>query len=158
MNRRLAVCSSVHLKPSFHITVRCRKVAGGNLLPSAICHAPGTAVERFKWKRLNLVPQPSCLEYRKIPVTMPVTRRLNGALFIAANFFCKMAAAVDRRFFLKGLLFLALGYMRLRRSKQRIKRKHKCWVRRIFKQRNDHGQFHTLFLELKLHDREFFYR
>eukprot|EP00794_Sanderia_malayensis_P002307 gene2307-2657_t len=69
-----------------------------------------------------------------------------------------MAAAADRRFLLKSLLFLALGYMRLRRSRLRKKRKHKCWVRRISKQRNNHGQCHTLFRELKLHDREFFYR
>ena len=44
---------SALLKPGFHIAVRCRKVAGGSLLPSSICRGPRTAVERFKWKRLK---------------------------------------------------------------------------------------------------------
>ena len=46
-------------KAWFPYSRRCRKAAGGSLLPSSICHAPGTAVERFKWKRLNIVLQPS---------------------------------------------------------------------------------------------------
>ena len=48
------------IKPGFHIAVRCRKVAGASVLPSSICHAPGTTVERFKWKRLSILPQPPC--------------------------------------------------------------------------------------------------
>ena len=38
---------SCSVKPGFHIPVRCRKTAGGSLLRSSICHAPGTAVERY---------------------------------------------------------------------------------------------------------------
>ena len=43
--------------PGFHIAVRCRKVAGGSLLPSTICHALGATFERIKWKRVNMMPQ-----------------------------------------------------------------------------------------------------
>ena len=60
--------------PGFHIGVKRRKVAGGSLLPSSICHALGTAVERIKRKRLNMVPHRSWLKCHKIPVTMPVTK------------------------------------------------------------------------------------
>ena len=66
-----------------------------------------------------------------------------------------MAAAVDKHFLQKGLLFLVLGYMQLRLFGRRIKRKHKCWVKRIFKKRNNHGQFHTLFRELKVQGCDF---
>ena len=53
------------------------------------------------------------------------------------------------------LVFMAIQQ---RRKRQQIVRKHLFWVREIFKNRPQFGTFHTLVQELRLHDREFFYR
>ena len=38
------------------------------------------------------------------------------------------------------------------------KKKGKFWVRPLFRERNQHGQYHTLFAELRLKDRKYFFR
>ena len=42
-----------------------------------------------------------------------------------------------------------VSYMKLRRRRNKSKRRHKFLVREIFLQRQEPGQFHTLFQELK---------
>ncbi|XP_047135391.1 uncharacterized protein LOC101237669 [Hydra vulgaris] len=46
----------------------------------------------------------------------------------------------------------------LRTLQSKKKRKHKFWIRFLFKNRYEKGAFNTLIPELRLHDREFFYR
>ena len=70
MNRK-RINVSVHIFVCFSCS---RKVAGGSLLPSSICHALGTSVERIKKKHLTMVQQRPWLKCRKIPVTTPVTK------------------------------------------------------------------------------------
>ena len=53
-------------------------------------------------------------------------------------------------------VLLALRRIRLRRKRQ--KRRHKMWVWDFLKKRLDFGQFNTIFEELRLHDREYFFR
>ena len=67
-------------------------------------------------------------------------------------------AALNRRLLLKAQLVLLIAYMRLRKRRKKVKRKHKFWVREIFQNRAQHGQFNTLFQELRLADREYFFR
>ena len=62
-------------------------------------------------------------------------------------------AAVNERFLLQCHLFLILALKRQRRRK-----KHKCWVGKIFQERKQRGFYHTLVRELRMHDREYFYR
>lgn len=50
-------------------------------------------------------------------------------------------------------LALLMGSMMLLRRNNKTKRKHKCWIRGIFLRRREHGQFYTLFQELKFDDR-----
>ena len=72
-------------------------------------------------------------------------------------------SSMNPRFVLRCQLFLLIGYMRIRRNRAILKKKQmrrirKCWVRSIFLERDKYGQYHTLFQELKLSDREYFYR
>eukprot|EP00795_Rhopilema_esculentum_P005730 gene5730-10984_t len=67
-------------------------------------------------------------------------------------------AAVNKRLLLKARAFLLMAYMRLRKRRSKTKRKHKFWVREILLSRRQHGQFYTLYQELKLADRGYFFR
>ena len=54
---------------------------------------------------------------------------------------------------------IMLGFMfSLEDQKMKIKKKRRFWVRKIFKQRETQGVFSNLIKELKLHDREYFFR
>ena len=68
-------------------------------------------------------------------------------------------APINKRLLLQINLVCMIALLRHRRIKvKKEKRKHKLWVRQFFLQRQEQGQFHTLFQELKLHDREYFFR
>ena len=73
--------------------------------------------------------------------------------------FTKMVS-INRRLWLKAKLTLILSaYTLIRQKKKRVKRKkHRFWVRAIFQQREELGLYHRLVQELRLHDREYFYR
>ena len=60
----------------------------------------------------------------------------------------------------KILLMLLLRRRRRRISEVQSKsrRKRKAWVRDIFTKRKELGEYHRLFQELKLSDREYFFR
>ena len=63
--------------------------------------------------------------------------------------------ARNRHVFLKCHLFPLLGYLRLNRRRNQVKRKHKFWIKKIFRQLQVNGEFDRLFAELRLHDRIF---
>ena len=65
-------------------------------------------------------------------------------------------AAINRRFLLQSNLFALLVLIRLRLQQKR--RKHRFWVRRIFQLRERYGAYHTLVQEMRLFDREYFFR
>ena len=66
---------------------------------------------------------------------------------------------VDKKLLLQCQLNLMLSLLAVRRKRKgSVKRKHRFWVRELFQQRAEKGAFNTLIPELKLYDREFFYR
>ena len=70
-------------------------------------------------------------------------------------------ASLNKRMLLKYQLYLMLSLVALRRKreqKHKKRRKHRFWVRKLFTNRYNKGAFNTLVAELRLHDREFFYR
>ena len=72
---------------------------------------------------------------------------------IAAN----NMADVEEEILLQANLFLLLVLKRRHRQRQN-RRKHRFWVRRIFLKRQELGAFHTLVRELRVSDREYFFR
>ena len=68
----------------------------------------------------------------------------------------KMADTVDLMAALQAFLLL-LVILRRRRT-QRQRRKHRFWVREIFQRREQFGWYHTLARELRLSDREYYFR
>ena len=67
----------------------------------------------------------------------------------------------DKVLLKKKLLLLMILRRRRRREKsdgRMQKKKKRFWVRDIFKKRMKLGDYHRLFLELKLSDREYFFR
>ena len=67
----------------------------------------------------------------------------------------------DKVLLKKKLLLLIILRRRRRREKteeRKKKKKKRFWVRDIFKKRMELGDYHRLFLELKLYDREYFFR
>ena len=58
---------------------------------------------------------------------------------------------------LQGHAFLLLAALR-RRIQRKKRKKHRFWVRAIFKERRRYGAYHTLVQELRMFDREFFFR
>ena len=72
----------------------------------------------------------------------------------------KMAGADENeveRFLLQANGFLIMALLKSVKGHQR-KRKHKFWVRKVLQKRNEFGAFHTLTQELRLLDREYFFR
>lgn len=68
-------------------------------------------------------------------------------------------AHVNTRFILLCQLKLLISILaRRRKQKQKKRRSHRFWVRDIFKNRVEKGAFNSLIPELRLHDREYFYR
>ena len=68
-------------------------------------------------------------------------------------------AAIDELLALYAYYLLTLVMIRRRGRRQtKEKRKHRFWVRKVFKKREELGVYHTLVQELRLHDREWFYR
>ncbi|CAH3176401.1 unnamed protein product, partial [Porites evermanni] len=66
-------------------------------------------------------------------------------------------ADVNRRASLLACYLLILSILRRRRART-IPRRHRFWVRQIYQKREELGAYHTLVQELRLHDREFFFR
>ena len=56
------------------------------------------------------------------------------------------------------VLLLVIRYIRRKRQEKRKKCKRKFWVGPMLRERSQHGQYHTLFAELRLNDREYFFR
>ena len=56
------------------------------------------------------------------------------------------------------LSFLPSCVVEDKRGRQCVNRKHRFWVREMFTNREEIGTFNTMVQELRLHDREFFYR
>ena len=71
--------------------------------------------------------------------------------------FANKMADVNRRANLLACYLLILSILRRRRA-PRIPRRHIFWVRQIYQKREELGAYHTLVQELRLHDREFFFR
>ena len=65
-------------------------------------------------------------------------------------------ADINRRASLLACYLLILSILRCRRA-QKIPR-HRFWVRQIYQKWEELGVYHTLVQELRLHDREFFFR
>ena len=78
---------------------------------------------------------------------------LIGALFNIPSI--KMDRPLVIRYQFSLVLLLVRRYLRRKREE---KRKRKFWVRPILRERSQHGQYHTLFAALRLHDREYFFR
>ena len=65
-------------------------------------------------------------------------------------------AEEDERFLVEASFFVLLV---LKKQIDRHKRRrHRFWVREIFQRRNEYGVFYTLKQELRLGDREYFFR
>ena len=56
------------------------------------------------------------------------------------------------------LLMLLNRNRRRRKERQPEKRWRSCWVREIFTKRKQHGDYHNLVPEMRLADREFYFR
>ena len=56
------------------------------------------------------------------------------------------------------MMMLVMRSRRRRREQGRKKRKKRFWVRGIFEERKNYGEYHRLFQELRLGDREYFFR
>ena len=56
------------------------------------------------------------------------------------------------------LLMLLLPRRRQGKERQPEKRQKSCWVRDIFTKRKQQGDYHSLALEVRLADREFYFR
>ncbi len=62
----VTACSQLFaFKPGFHIAVRCRKVACGCFLPSAIFHSPGISGNHFVMETFPYGAAGRCLKCRK---------------------------------------------------------------------------------------------
>ena len=66
-------------------------------------------------------------------------------------------AAINRRAGLVAIYLVVLAVVRWRRDRKLI-RKHRFWVREIFRKREELGMYGTLVPELRIHDREYFFR
>ena len=73
----------------------------------------------------------------------------------AARF--NMMAAFDERANLVAPYLLVIAVLRSRREKE-ARRKCRFWICEIFKKREEFGAYHTLVQELRLSDREFYFR
>ena len=70
-----------------------------------------------------------------------------------------MMDSLDKR--KKILMLLILRRSSRRRQEERrkpVRRKRRWWVREIFTRRQELGEYNRLFKELKLSDREYFFR
>jgi len=56
------------------------------------------------------------------------------------------------------LLMLLLCRHRRRKERQPEKRRRSCWVRETFTKSKQQGDYHNLVLEMRLADREFYFR
>ena len=69
-----------------------------------------------------------------------------------------MAAFNRRRLLLLKSNLLLLLYLANRRKKLKFKKKRECWIRDIYRDREEKGEYHSLVKELKIHDRDYFFR
>ena len=66
--------------------------------------------------------------------------------------------AVDDIIDLTLAILLLVRFRRRRQALQKKIKKRKFWVRSIYQRRKRLGEYHRLFQELKLGDREYFFR
>ena len=66
-------------------------------------------------------------------------------------------AAINREFLSQANLFLLIALTRSR-SRKIKRKKHRFWVREIFKLGEKLGAYYTLVQEMRLQDRQYFYR
>lgn len=83
-------------------------------------------------------------------------RRLNLLLF-SARIYENMEAFNDR-LFLELQLFSWLILLRKKRKRKFQRRKHRFWVRDLIKKRKETSQYFTLVQEMRMGDREYFFR
>ena len=55
-------------------------------------------------------------------------------------------------------LVLVMRYVRRRKKLEKMRTRRKYRVRPTLQERTNHGQYHTLFAEFRLHDREYFFK
>ena len=79
-----------------------------------------------------------------------------GALFNIPSINMDRTLVIRCQFSL--VLLLVRRYIRKKREEKREKWKRKFWVRPMLRERSQHGQYHTLFASLRLHDRGYFFR
>ena len=96
-----------------------------------------------------------------------VGRIINIVTFLAPNLisapFSSKMAAVNHRLLLQGKFILLLGIIRAwrlnrQRKQKRLSKKRRFWTRSYLQKREELGQYHTLVQELRIHDREHFFR
>ena len=68
-----------------------------------------------------------------------------------------MMAAFDERENLVAPYLLVIAVL-WRRRERKARRKRRFWIRQIFKKREEFVAYHTLVQELRLGDREFYFR
>ena len=131
-------------KPGFHMIVRIVPVVSKNV------QTVGTTETIAGFHKIVSIA--SKTEEARSSAFFSWVRQQNfGAIF--AN---KMADVNRRANLLACYLFILL-ILRRRRAR-RIPRRHRFWVREIYRKREELGAYHTLVQELRLHDRAFFFR
>ena len=75
-----------------------------------------------------------------------------GALFNIPSINMDRALVVRCQFSL--VLLLVRRYIRKKREEKREKRKRKFWIRLTLRERSQHGQYHSSFAALRLHNME----
>ncbi len=66
----------------------------------------------------------------------------------------------DRELVLQGHLLVVITLLHKKKGllERKPYRKKRFWVRKILQERKRLGQYHTLVQELRIHDREYFFR
>ena len=95
-------------------------------------------------------------------------RWIAGVLKLARNanrigaIFNRFISNMERIFLLECqfslALILVMRYVRRKKKLEKKRTRRKYWVRPMLQGRTNYGQYHTLFAELRLHDREYFFR
>ena len=65
-------------------------------------------------------------------------------------------AAVNKRLLLQRLLLIALLRKRIQRRQQKCRKRF--WVRRLFEERDEKGEFNLLVKDMRLFDHEYFFQ
>ena len=113
-------------------------------------------VSGCNWQRWAICPSGSPAHLWWITDVLKLARNANriGAIFN------RFISNTDRIVLLEISLTLVLRmrYVRRRKKLEKTRTRRKYRVRLMLQERTHHGQYHTLFAELRLHNREYFYR